>query len=39
MNKLDLINKIKREEATKQREEKWDKIKELLKQNRDKEEK
>ena len=39
MTKLDLINKIKKEEAIKQREEKWNKIKELLKQNREKEEK
>ena len=38
MNKLDLINKIKREEAIKKREEKWDRIKELLKKNRLKEE-
>ena len=38
MNKLDLINKIKKEEAMKKREEKWDRIKELLKKTRDKEE-
>lgn len=35
MTKLDLINRIKREEAIKKREEQMDRVKELLKKTRE----